>query len=408
MTVVAFDQKVLSPEYLEDPYRFYAVLRSEQPVYWSEAVGAWLLTRYEDVAAGLRDQRLGSGARMRAYVRQLPQDEQEQFKPISDHISTWVGFTDPPDHTRLRALVDKVFTARMIAGLRPRIQEITDELLEAPLREGRMDAVADLAFQLPVIVICEMLGMPAGSRGKFKRWSNDIVEFMGAGRARADLADHAQTSMYAMKEFLGEVFEQRRLDPEEDLISSLVAAEREEDRLTQDELFGTCVQLLVAGHETTMGLISNGLLALLRNPDQMRLLRSDRGLIITAIEEFLRYDGPIQHQTRVAKHDLELDGQHVLEGQRVLLMLGAANRDPARFDDPDTLDIRRKPRGHVAFGSGAHFCLGAPLARIEAQIAINTVLQKMPGLQIVGGPVTWRRDTSMRNPVSLPVRFEAS
>lgn len=408
MTDVAFDQVVLTPEYLEDPYPFYAELRSEQPVYWSEAVGAWLLTRYDDVTAGLRDQRLGSGTRIKAYVRQMPQDEQERFNPISDHISTWVGMSDPPDHTRLRALVDRVFTARMIAGLRPRIQEITDELLGERLNEGRMDVVADLAFLLPVIVICEMLGLPAGARGEFKRWSNDIAGFMGTGQPQVDLADRAQRSMYEMKEFLGEVFEQRLRDPEEDLISSLVAAEREEDRLTQDELFGMCVQLLVAGHETTMGLISNGLLALLRDPDQMDALRSEPRLIITAVEEFLRYDSPIQHQTRVARHDLDLDGKRVREGQRVLLMLGAANRDPARFDDPDRLDIRRKPRGHVAFGSGAHFCIGAPLARVEAQIAITTVLQKMAGLQIEGGPLVWRHDTSLRNPVSLPVRFEAA
>jgi cytochrome P450 len=408
LTDVAFDQVVLTPEYLEDPYPFYAELRSEQPVYWSEAVGAWLLTRYDDVTAGLRDQRLGSGTRIKAYVRQMPQDEQERFNPISDHISTWVGMSDPPDHTRLRALVDRVFTARMIAGLRPRIQEITDELLGERLNEGRMDVVADLAFLLPVIVICEMLGLPAGARGEFKRWSNDIAGFMGTGQPQVDLADRAQRSMYEMKEFLGEVFEQRLRDPEEDLISSLVAAEREEDRLTQDELFGMCVQLLVAGHETTMGLISNGLLALLRDPDQMDALRSEPRLIITAVEEFLRYDSPIQHQTRVARHDLDLDGKRVREGQRVLLMLGAANRDPARFDDPDRLDIRRKPRGHVAFGSGAHFCIGAPLARVEAQIAITTVLQKMAGLQIEGGPLVWRHDTSLRNPVSLPVRFEAA
>ena len=403
-----FEQHVLTPEYLENPYRFYNQLRSEDPVYWSEALRAWLLTRYDDVVAGLRDTRLSSGTRVRTYIKQLPQNEQSELQPLGDHISTWVGFIDPPDHTRLRALISKAFTSSMVDGLRPRVQALTDELLDAVHRDGQMDIVSDLAFPLPATVICEMLGLPTEGRAQFTEASNQLVEFMGTGRPRLDFGKRTQQSVFALKDYLDVIFAERRRDPKEDLISSLVAVEEEGDKLNADELFGMCVQLLMAGHETTRGLIANGILALLRNPDQMSMLRSDPALIVTAVEELLRYDSPVQHQTRVANQDFKLDGKRIREGQRVLLLLGAANRDPARFDDPDRLDISRQPNRHVGFGYGAHFCIGAPLARLEGQIAINTILRKMVGLRLADDHLTWRRNTSLRNPNSVPARFEAA
>ena len=400
-----FDQYLLKPAYLANPYPFYLRLRREAPIFWSEAMGAWLLTRYRDAEAALRDPRLISGTRIAAAVQQLPETVQPEVRALQNHISTWMGFIDPPDHTRLRALVSNVFTPRMIRSLRPRIQTIVDELLDRVQDAGRMDVIADFAFPLPAIVIAEMLGLPPADREQFKQWSNDVMAFLGTGRPQVDVARRAQQGVYALKGYLRSIFSQRRQSPQDDLISALLIVEQEGDRLSEEEMFGMCVFLLVAGHETTLALIGNGLLALLRHPDRKRTLQDDPALIETAVEEFLRYDSPIQHQTRVAREDFELEGRQIRQGQRVLPMLGAANRDPAQFDDPDRLDIRRQPNPHLAFGYGIHFCLGAPLARLEGQIAIGAILRRMPALQLMTESLTWRVHTSMRNPEMLPVTF---
>ena len=401
----SFDQHLLTPAYLANPYPYYHRLRREAPVYWSEAMGAWLLTRYRDAEAALHDPRLISGTRVSAAVKQLPEAVQPEMQSLQSHISTWMGFIDPPDHTRLRALVGNAFTPRMIRDLRPRIQGIVDELLDQVQQAGQMDAIADFAFPLPAIVIAEMLGLPPGDREQFKQWSNDVMAFLGTGRTKVDVARHAQQAVHTLKEYLRTIFAQRRRHPQDDLISALLIVEEEGDRLSEEEMFGMCVFLLVAGHETTLALIGNGLLALLRNPDQKRALQDEPALIDTAVEEFLRYDSPIQHQTRVAGEDFELEGCRIRRGQRVLPMLGAANRDPAQFSDPDRLDVRRQPNPHLAFGYGIHFCLGAPLARMEGQIAIQTILHRMPALELMNEPLSWRVHTSMRNPERLPVTF---
>jgi cytochrome P450 len=400
-----FDQYLLKPAYLANPYPFYLRLRREAPIFWSEAMGAWLLTRYRDAEAALRDPRLISGTRIAAAVQQLPETVQPEVRALQNHISTWMGFIDPPDHTRLRALVSNVFTPRMIRSLRPRIQTIVDELLDRVQDAGRMDVIADFAFPLPAIVIAEMLGLPPADREQFKQWSNDVMAFLGTGRPQVDVARRAQQGVYALKGYLRSIFSQRRQSPQDDLISALLIVEQEGDRLSEEEMFGMCVFLLVAGHETTLALIGNGMLALLRNPEQKQMLQENPGLIDSAVEEFLRYDSPIQHQTRVAREDFELEGQRILRGDRVLPMLGAANRDPAQFADPDRLDIRRQPNPHLAFGYGIHFCLGAPLARLEGQIAIHTILRRLPRMQLTDGNLRWRVHTSMRHPELLPVDF---
>lgn len=400
-----FDHFLLTPAYLANPYPYYHQLRREAPVYWSEAMGAWLLTRYRDAEAALHDPRLVSGTRISAAVQQLPETVQPEMHSLQDHISTWMGFIDPPDHTRLRALVSSAFTPRMIRGLRPRIQAIVDELLDRVQAAGQMDLIADFAFPLPAIVIAEMLGLPPGDREQFKQWSNDVMAFLGTGRPKVDVARRAQQGVYALKNYLRSIFRQRRQSPRDDLISALLIVEEEGDRLSEEEMFGMCVFLLVAGHETTLALIGNGLLALLRNPDQKRALQNEPALIDTAVEEFLRYDSPIQHQTRVAGEDFELEDCQIRQGQRVLPMLGAANRDPAQFAHPDRLDISRQSNPHLAFGYGIHFCLGAPLARLEGQIAINTILRRMPALGLMDDSFSWRVHTSMRNPEQLPVTF---
>ena len=400
-----FDEYLLTPDFFADPYPFYHHLRSTQPVYWSDRLGAWLLTRYTDVASALHDSRLKSGSRIQAIMSQLPETVRSETQPLYQHLTKMMAFTDPPNHTRLRTLVGKAFTPGTVAKLRPRIQAIVDELLDKVQGTGKADLVRDFAYPLPAIVICEMLGIPLEVRDHFKQWSNDIVGFVSAGQVTAHKALTAQRSVAALTEYFLSLCEQRRQHPREDLISALVIAEEEGDKLTEDELLSMCVQLFFAGFETTEGLIGNGLLALMRNPDQLKNLRDNPSLIGTAVEEFLRYDNSVQRQARVASVDLEIGGQRILQGQYLLLFIGAANRDPAQFRDPDRLDISRCENKHVAFGHGIHFCIGAPLARLEGEIAINTALRRFPGLQLMRQSLSWEELLALRKLKSLKVSF---
>lgn len=404
-TAREFDEYLLTPEFFADPYPFYHRLRSTEPVYWSDRLGAWLLTRYADVASALHDSRLKSGSRMQAIMSQLPESVRDRMQPLYQHLTKMMSFTDPPDHTRLRTLVGKAFTPATVAGLRPRIQSIVDELLDRVERSGEADLVCDFAYPLPAIVICEMLGIPLEVRDRFKQWSNDIVGFVSAGQVTTLKAETAQRSVAALTECFRDLSEQRLQHPREDLISALVIAEEKDDKLTEDELFSMCVQLFFAGFETTEGLIGNGLLALMRNPDQLKMLRDNPSLIGTAVEEFLRYDTSVQRQARVAGVDLEIGGQRILKGQYLLLFIGAANRDPSQFPDPDRLDIGRRENKHVAFGHGIHFCIGAPLARLEAEIAINTILRRFPGLQLMNQSLEWEDLLALRKLKSLRASF---
>lgn len=402
---VKFDAYVYTGEYLENPYPYYDELRVNAPVFWSERLGAWLLTRYDDVQAAFRDPRLISGDRMAAYFSQLPEPVHADVQPLCQHLEAWLVFMDPPDHTRLRVLVNKAFTGRMVENLRPRIQTIVEELLDRVQPAGQIDLITEFAFPLPVMVISELLGIPIADQEKFKKWTKDLTAFTGAGRARPELARQAQKSVQELTGYFRDIARQRRQNPGEDLLSGLVAVVEGEDRLSEAELFGMSALLLAAGHDTTVGLIGNGLLALLRHPDQRQKLQADPSFIEMAVEELVRYDNSLQYQQRVAAEDLVLRGQNIQRGQRVMLMLGAANRDPAQFPNPNQLDICRQPNRHVAFGYGIHFCLGAPLARLEGQIAINAILRRMPNLRLAGQPIRWREELSNRNPQSLPLLF---
>ena len=403
-TKTSFDQYLLTPEYLADPYRFYQRLRSEDPVHWSDTTHTWLLMRYSDVVAALHDPILKTGGKPQAHMQHLPEVVLAELEPLQRHYQTWMSFVDPPDHTRLRALVSNAFTPRMLEDLRPRIQQIVDDLLEEAQEVRQMDVIGDFAYPLPATVICEMLGLPPEDYRQFHEWSAQLVEFFGTGLPEVDNARRTQRSLLALSDYLHDVITQRRQHPKEDLISALVGQEAG-DSLSEDELFGMCVFLLAAGHETTVSLIGNGLLALLQHPEQMKKLQSDPSLIETAVEEFLRYDSPLQSLARVATQDLEINGKKILKGQVVRPMLGSANRDPAQFPEPDRLDICRHPNRHVAFGFGIHYCLGAPLARIEGQIAINSFLHRMPQVQLSTESLQWRKNLSNRNPLSLPVVF---
>ncbi|WP_030984108.1 cytochrome P450 family protein [Streptomyces sp. NRRL WC-3744] len=390
------------PAFVADPFPLYRRLREEGPVRRAIIAGgldAWLVTRYEDGLAALSDPRLSSDVRDASdprLVEQLPEFERESM------MSTMLR-SDPPDHTRLRRLVSKAFTARRIAELRPRIQEITDRLLDAVLPAGRAELVADFALPLPVTVISELLGVPVDDRYDFQRWT-DAMLVRGEKMPDPVVVDEAWQQMRA---YVTKHLEAKRARPGDDLLSGLINAHDQEQRLSHDELIAMTFLLLVAGYITTVNLIAGGIAALLTHPDQLTLLREHPELLPDAIEEFLRFDGPVSPGiARFAREDVEIAGVRVPRGATVLIASAIADRDPARFPEPDRLDITRRDNGHLAFGHGIHYCLGAPLARLEGQIAIGTVLRRLPDLALAVPPteLTWRPG-GLRGPARLPVTF---
>ena len=316
----------------------------------------------------------------------------------------WMLFKNPPDHTRLRGLVHKAFTPRRVEQMRSQIQAITDGLLDRVQAAGRADLIAELAYPLPVTVIAAMLGVPAEDHAQFHAWSDALAHSLDLTED-PEVYTRASRAAVALTAYLRTIIEQRRRQPQDDLLSALILAEEGGGRLSEDELYATVTLLLVAGHETTVNLIGNGVLALLRHPDQLRRLRDEPGLIRTAVEELLRYDSPVQATSRVARADLEIGGHTIRAGQQVSFLLGAANHDPARFADPTRLDLSRDPNPHLAFGSGIHYCLGAPLARLEGQIAINTLVQRLPGLALAPERPEHRDNYVLRGLRRLRVTF---
>jgi hypothetical protein len=393
-----FDSLLLSPQYLADPYSVYRNLREQAPVVWSERMDGWVITRYGDVKNAFRDPRLNSGQRLRSYMRQFPRQLQEDFKPLYEMYTKWLVMMDPPDHTRLRTLVNKAFTPRMVAGLAPRIESLFDDLCESWAATKQFELIGDLAYPLPAMMISEMLGIPTEDRQQFHHWADELTAFLGSGAPQIGLAEAASQAVQQLNDYLRPIIANRRSEPCDDLISKLVKIEEQGEKISSDELLAMSVFLLVAGHETTMALIANGVWALLQNRRQLEQLKQDKSLLPSAVEEFLRYDSPLQHQIRVVSTGFVL-GEELLEpGQRVVLMLGAANRDPEQFREPDSLVLDRSPNQHLAFGEGRHFCLGAPLARLEAKIVFENLLGRFPNLKAVDQTVSWRKDTSLRHP----------
>ncbi len=389
-----------------DPYPAYAELRATAPVHRTtlpDGRGVWLVTRYEDVLAIFKDERFVKDWRKVMTPEQLAQIPPipEVMEPLSQNMLD----TDPPDHERLRALVSKAFTPRLIERMRPRVQAIADVLLDVVEDRGEMDLIDDYAFPLPITVIAELLGVPSEDRNKFREWSDAAV----SGNATKEYLEKVLIPhMQAFTDYLRALFKEKHKHPREDLISALVRAEEAGEKLNEDELLGMVFLLLVAGHETTVNLIGNGTLALLRYPEQFRKLREDPSLIKPAVEELLRYDGPVETSTeRFAKEDVVIGGTVIPRGEMVLVVIAAADRDPERFRDPDALDITRVDNRHLAFGKGIHHCLGAPLARMEGQIAIGTLLRRMPELRLKEPPesLAWRPGMVLRGLQSLPVEF---
>lgn len=403
-----FEARLVSPDELRNPYPLLHEMREHAPVYWSDSIGGWVLTRYDDILVSFKDtssysneNRLGKAA---AY---LPPEKRVNFKPFEDHYKTkGLLHSDPPDHTRLRTLVTKEFTPAVVEKMRPRMQRVVDEMIDAAIKRGGMEVISEFASPMPIGVISEILGVPAEDRHLLRGWADDMVSFQGVNRpSEADLT-RAQNALTAMRPYILNMLEERRRRPREDLMSKFVAAESAGEKLSEAELINTCVTLFVAGHETTIAAISNCIYSLLSHPDQLALLRRQPDLLTSAIEEVLRFESPIPRQPRRMKADAELGGKTLKEGQMVFQMLNAANRDPAYFTDPDKFDIRREKNKHIAFGFGVHFCAGAVLARIEAFVAVGTFFQRLPTAQLVDAEPNW--DIDKRNSRvlrSLAVRF---
>ena len=388
----------MDPAFVADPYPTYRRLLAEDPVHHSP-MGFWVLTRYEDVVAALRDPRLAKEA-IAAFVA-------ARFGAPMPAMGLSMLDRDPPDHTRLRSLVSKAFTPRVVDGLRPRVQQIVDGLLDGVRDAGTMDLIEEFAYPIPVNVICEMLGVPVEDHERFKGWSLDIARGLDSILLPpdSDVPKRSAAARTGLADYFRELIARRRVAPRADLLSGLIAAEEAGDKLSENELLATCILLLIAGHETTVNLIGNGTLALLRHPDQLRRLRDNPALIGSAIEELLRFDGPVQRTARIPSEDVVIDGRKIPKGEMVMPFIGAADRDPAQFPDPDRLDIGRADNRHIAFGWGIHFCLGAPLARVEGQIAINTLLQRLPELALATDTPEFRQSLTLRGLKSLPVKF---
>lgn len=399
--VVQHQFNPIAPGFIADPYPAYCALRENSPVSWSPLMDCWVLTRYADVDFVLNDPRFSANRReARNRFAEMFRRQQEEMG-LFGRVQTMLT-ADPPEHTRLRRLVSKAFTPRAVENLRPRIQDVVDHLLDGIERRGQPDLVTELAYPLPVIVIAEMLGIPSEDRERFKRWSDNVVATLGGPFTPPAVFESGRRALEDLAGYIAGIIAERRREPRGDLISGLIAAGEQGQALSQEEIIATAILLLIAGNETTTHLISGGVLALLQNPDQLQLLRDDPALVPAAVEELLRYAGPVQATGRVLKEDMEVAGQPMTAGQITFLLLAAANRDPEKYPDPDRLDIRRNPPDHLAFGDGIHFCLGAPLARAEAQIAIGTLVQRFPELRLAG-EAQWGGTFIIRGPRTMPV-----
>lgn len=393
------------PDFRVDPYSVYERLRKEDPVHMTP-FGAWVLSRYSDCMTVLHSPNVSSDeSNSDLYQQFVSQDGMQRFAEIRDQMKPFL-FMDPPDHTRLRGLVAKAFTPRVVDGLRPRIQQIVDDLIDKALPIGQIEAVEEFAYPLPVIVISELLGVPPEDHETFKGWSRELARALDPdfGTPAEELEARMKT-VFTFADYFRELIAERRKTPRADLLSALIAAEDEGDKLTEQELLSTCILLLVAGHETTVNLIANGLLALIRNPDQLDRLRTNPSLARNAVEEVLRYDPPVQMTARTALEEIDLGDFAIGKRQQVVILLASANRDPDHFENPDRFDIGRARIPHIAFSQGIHFCLGAPLARVEGQIALATMVRRAPEMELAVEAPEYKEQIVLRGLAALPIKF---
>ena len=403
-TFAAIDWRPDDPATLADPYPLFARLRDDDPCHWSPRLKSWVLTRYDDVKRVCLDKERLSSDRLRPFFASLPGPDQQRLADIIRYLSLWMVFKDPPEHTRLRRLASKVFHAKAMQAMRPQVDGIAQWLLQRIGTRDEFDAIAEFAGPLPCLVIMAMLGVPREALAEMKRLSDDMALFIGSSRVAAEKYDTAEAATHEMAAFFRALIEARRRAPQPDLLSELVHLRDGDDAFSDDELIGTCIMLLFAGHETTTNHLANGLLALLRFPEQMARLRADPTLGSAAVEELLRYDGPSGAQVRLVTQEHQLHGKTLLPGQRVFIMLNAANRDPRVYAEPDRLDITRDGVPHLAFGFGMHLCLGFPLARTEGQVAFPTLLKHFARIELAGEVPGWINSLVFRGMTALPVR----
>ncbi len=395
---------LLDPAILANPYALYKRLRETDPVHWDPFLHAWVVTRYEDVLQVM----------LKFSADRTPSPEQlealgmmAELQPVAQVMVKQMLFMDAPAHTRLRAVCATAFTPARVAGLRRHIQEIADMLIDRALPSGRMDVIADFANPLPAIVTAELFGVPVEDHENLKAWSTDFAEMLGNFQHNPDRARGVLKSTENMLAYFQDAIRDQARHPRPGLVQSLMNAEVDGSRLTEEEVIANLIVTMVGGQETTTNLIGNGLVSLLRNPDQLEFLKNDPSIIASAIEELLRYESPSQHTARLAPADVVLGGKQIRKRQAVIAVFAAANRDPERFADPDTLDLRRPDNRHVAFAWGAHYCFGAPLARMEGQIAFETLLRRLPNLRLESQELAWRENMGLRGLQSLDVSFHA-
>ncbi|HEY3885117.1 MAG TPA: cytochrome P450 [Vicinamibacterales bacterium] len=389
------------PAFRDNPYLQYHAVRERDPVHWA-FFGVWLLTRYSDVVAALRDQRLSADPRNWEGYKARYLRGGDEPGPLARFHSKWLLGIDPPDHTRLRRLAAKAFTPKAIEQMRPDIEQHVARLLDRIEGAETVDAIADLAYPLPLLVIAEMLGVPTGDIERLKKWSFELNASFDP-LMPMEVFRRANEVVSELTEYFRRLIAVRRSVPGLDLLSALIDASDEEDRLSEEELLATCILLFWAGHETTVNLLGNGVLTLLRHPAELGRLRRDPELVPSAVEEMLRFESPVQLTYRSALDDLEVQGRVIRKGQQVVLALGAANRDPAHFPDPDRFDIARPDNHHVAFSHGIHFCLGAALARLQAQTLFRELTQRFPRLALTAPALTWNPNILVRGLTALPV-----
>jgi len=395
---------LLDPEVLANPYPLFRRLRMEDPVHWDAFLHTWVVTRYVDVLEVLHN----FSAERTHTPEKLKAMGLAQMGPIAQLMVKQMLFMDPPAHTRLRSLASQAFSPARVAVLRTHIREIVTRLLDAAQAKGQMDIIADLAEPLPGIVTAEMLGVPLDDRHQLKAWSADFAEMLGNFQHNPEHAPRMLRTVQDMTAYFRDRIRELKDIPREGLVHSLMTAEIDGDRLTEEEVVANSIVTMVGGQETTTNLIGNGVLTLLRNPGEMKRLQQDSSLVPTAVEEMLRYESPSQHTGRLAPKDVEWEGKVIRKGQAVMAVMAAANRDPERFPDPDRFDVARADNRHLAFGYAAHFCFGAALARVEGQEALEAIVRRLPGLELHPGPLVWRNNLGLRGLTALPVKFQAS
>jgi cytochrome P450 len=396
----------LSPEFLENPYLTLKKLREHDPVHWNAYFSFWIATRFDDVQAIFQDRRFSSARTASATpLVNLREEDVPGMQEVGTYLVKFMQGMDPPLHTRQRQLIHKAFTPRIIERMRERTQAIVDEQLNYVREKGEFDLIADLAYPLPSTIIFELLGIPLDLREQVKKSSETISSFVSLVQPIPGQVQRMVTSLRDVAELIKPMIAERRARPQGDLFSLMVQAEENGEQLSDQEIIILVTMLLFAGHETTTNLLGNGVLALLRNPDQFALLKSDLSLVPSAIEEMLRYDSPVQMIPRFIAEDMEFQGKQLHKHERIMIGLAASGHDPEHFVEPERFDITRKQERHHSFGYGIHFCIGAPLARLESQVALTELVKQMPGLHLLSEKAEWRPSIAMRSLKSLPLAF---